>query len=329
MQSRIHLRRTAARAAACLLAAAAVSCGIEKQSAPGLAGPSELGLSLTLTASPDRVPRDGVSQSTVTVRAFDENGRPKASQFLLVDVSPAGSGLSAGEVATDANGVATFTVTAPPFEAVAPNNEMTVFVVPRSNNAANTVTRSLPIGLLGTPNSTAPTAAFTFTPDDPDVQQVVVFDGSTSTDEGAPCGGGCSYSWNFGDGSSASGVVATHSFVTSGTFAVTLTVSDSTGASGTSVQGVDVGAPAPPEAAFVISPTSPSAGNNVVFNAATSTVGEGATIVSYAWNFGDGATGTGASTNHTFAAAGTYNVVLTITDNLGRTNSSALSVTVQ
>ncbi len=328
MQSSIHRHRIAARVAACLLAAAAVSCGIEKQSAPPLSGPSELGLSLSLAATPDRVARDGVAQSVVTVRAFDETGRPKAGQWLLIGATPGSTGLSATELATGADGIATFTVTAPPFEAVAPNNQIVISVTPRGDNASNVVTRTIPIGLIGTPNSAAPTALFTFTPDDPNVQQVVVFDASTSTDEGVVCGSACTYDWNFGDGSSGNGLVATHTFAGAGTFAVTLTVTDSTGASGTSVQGVDVGAPAAPEAAFVISPTSPGATDNVVFNAATSTVGEGATIVSYAWNFGDGATGTGASTNHAFAAAGTYNVVLTITDNLGRTDSAALSVTV-
>ena len=331
MQTRTDRRRIAARVVSAFAAVALAGCGIESQSPPPLSGPSEFGLSVTLTANPDRVPRDGTSQSIVTVRVFDHTGRPQPNQGLLVGATPAGTGLSQAEIVTDANGTATFAVIAPPFAAVAPNNEIRVSVSPRGDNAANSSVRSIPIGLLGTPNSTSPTATFTFTPETPEVTQVVVFDASASTDEGSLCGAGCSYTWNFGDGSTGSGQVTTHTFAAGGTFAVTLTVTDSTGAAGTSVQGVEVGAPEAPEAQFVFSPTAPdvsNATNTVQFNAGTSTVGAGATIVSYAWNFGDGGTGTGVSLAHLFAAAGTYNVVLTVTDNLGRTNSTSQAVTV-
>jgi len=59
----------------------------------------------------------------------------------------------------------------------------------------------------------------------------------------------------------------------------------------------------------------------------TSTDSDG-TIASRSWNFGDGSTSTLASPSRTYAAAGTYTVALTVTDNLGASHSVSKSVTV-
>ncbi len=63
------------------------------------------------------------------------------------------------------------------------------------------------------------------------------------------------------------------------------------------------------------------------FNGSASSDPDG-TIASHAWNFGDGTTGTGATVSHTFAAAGTYTVTLTVTDNQGATGTTSQSVAV-
>ena len=57
-----------------------VAACIQDGAEPGaFSGPSELGLSLALTASPDRLPLDGASQSVIGVHARDENGNNVAN----------------------------------------------------------------------------------------------------------------------------------------------------------------------------------------------------------------------------------------------------------
>jgi serine protease len=62
------------------------------------------------------------------------------------------------------------------------------------------------------------------------------------------------------------------------------------------------------------------------FNGTSSTDDNG--IASYAWNFGDGSTGTGSTANHTYSADGTYSVSLTVTDTANQTHVKTSSVTV-
>lgn len=72
-----------------------------------------------------------------------------------------------------------------------------------------------------------PTANFTFAPSNPVVAQSVSFDGSGSFD---PDGSIVSWSWSFGDGSFCScGEFTSHTYFNSGSYTVTLTVSDSSG----------------------------------------------------------------------------------------------------
>ncbi len=83
----------------------------------------------------------------------------------------------------------------------------------------------------------------------------------------------------------------------------------------------------PPVANFVASPTTGVAPLAVSFNANLSSDADG-TITSYGWAFGDGGTGTGITTSHTYASAGTYNAVLTVLDNLNASASNTVSIMV-
>ncbi|MCD2441001.1 PKD domain-containing protein [Agromyces sp. SYSU K20354] len=173
--------------------------------------------------------------------------------------------------------------------------------------------------LMGT-GVAAPTAAFTFTTDDLGVS----VNGSSSS---APPGRTItSYSWNWGDGTPAgSGATATHQYANGGTFTVTLTVTDSMGLTASTSKQVTVTPPhANPTAAF----TTQVDGLSVAFDGTGSTAADGATITSYDWDFGDNGSSTASQPTHVYAAAGSYDVTLTVTDSLGASDSVMQTVNV-
>jgi VCBS repeat-containing protein len=74
-------------------------------------------------------------------------------------------------------------------------------------------------------------------------------------------------------------------------------------------------------------PYTGTAGLPVTFNGSGSSDVDG-TIVTYAWDFGDGGTGSGVSPAYTYGAAGTYTVSLTVTDNDGGTDTATTTATI-
>ncbi len=170
----------------------------------------------------------------------------------------------------------------------------------------------------------APTAAFTTSVAHPAVQHSVSFNGSTSSD---PDGSIVFYSWTFGDGTSLSGVNPTHSYNAAGTYTVTLTVTDSSGATATTTQQLPVGL----IASFTVTSPPPLLQDQAVrFDGNGSSTSQGATITSYSWDFGDGsALGTIATPSHAYSHYGSYTVMLTVTDSSGAQDTTAQTVVVQ
>jgi PKD repeat protein len=134
-----------------------------------------------------------------------------------------------------------------------------------------------------------------------------------------------SWAWDFGDGATGAGKTASHTYAAAGTYTVKLTVTDGAGATGTVSRAVTVAAAAntAPTAAFASSVS----GLAVSVDGSGSTDPDGA-VASWAWDFGDGATGAGKTASHTYAAAGTYTVKLTVTDGAGATGTVSRAVTV-
>lgn len=175
--------------------------------------------------------------------------------------------------------------------------------------------------LDATPGNESPVASFTANVN----ELAVTVDGSASSDAD---GAIASYAWDFGDGDTATGATpGVHTYATAGSKAITLTVTDDLGATGTSTQTAIVAVGVTnqsPTASFTV-----SASNLVVtVNGSASSDPDG-TIASYAWNFGDGGTATGATPGvHTYGSAGTKSITLTVTDNVGATGMITKTITV-
>jgi PKD repeat protein len=171
-----------------------------------------------------------------------------------------------------------------------------------------------------------PTPLFTVSPAAPRVDETVFFNASTST-----AGAGhsiVSYRWSFGDGLSGTGQQPTHKFAKAGSYTVQLTVTDEAGQSNTSSgTNVSVGS-SDPTASFTTSVTNPIT-HTMTFDGSGSSAVSPATIVTYVWAFGDGSpSGAGQTVAHSYVAAGTYTVRLTVTDSLLRIGSTTSIVTV-
>jgi PKD repeat protein len=80
-----------------------------------------------------------------------------------------------------------------------------------------------------------------------------------------------------------------------------------------------------PRAEFVATPRYAYPPLEVTFDASASSSPNGS-IVSYAWEFGDGASGSGVTATHTYTEKGVYTVVLTVTDSAGEIGSRSLTV---
>ncbi len=175
-------------------------------------------------------------------------------------------------------------------------------------------------GQAGPVDNNPPTASFTLSPASGPYPLTVTFDASASTDSDGQI---VKYYWNFGDGSSGSGAVTQHIFKSKSLFQVTLTVTDNYGATGTATHSVNVLEPnRAPVASFSLSPSTGYTPLTVSFSASKSKDSDGR-IVSYKWNFGDGQTGSGKAVKHQFIKKQRFEVVLTVTDDDGATDTAS------
>ncbi|WP_246455604.1 PKD domain-containing protein [Sulfitobacter aestuariivivens] len=146
------------------------------------------------------------------------------------------------------------------------------------------------------------------------VDQVVTLDGSASYDVDGTVS---TYAWNMGDGTVLDGAKVAHEYTEPGTYTVTLTVTDDSGvANARSNDTLSIAVNAPPEPAIVIPERPVSVSEAAQLDGSGSTDADGE-ILSYLWEFGDGAIGEGETVSYAWTAPGVYTVSLTVTDDSG------------
>lgn len=181
------------------------------------------------------------------------------------------------------------------------NTGVSAAVVPVSGSICN-----------GADTNTPPTADFSFLV----TNLNVAFDASLSVDaENDPL----SFSWDFGDGSTMTGLAPTHTYSAAGMYDVSLTVSDAK-ATSTIVKEVNVTTATvnlPPEA----NATHSISGLTIAVDASSSTDPNGDTLT-YQWDFGDSNTSLGEQASHTYSVDGSYTVTLTVSDGALSDNTS-------
>lgn len=142
--------------------------------------------------------------------------------------------------------------------------------------------------------------------------------GNTVNFTNASTGGSLSLLWQFGDGTTSTLINPSHSYTQPGLYTVCLIATNVCAEADTTCATFAVGCASAPVSGF---------GQSVSLNVATFVNTSTGINLSYAWDFGDGGSSTQASPAHTYAAAGTYNVCLTVTDVCAGTSTFCSNVT--
>jgi PKD repeat protein len=238
----------------------------------------------------------------------------------IIDTNANGTRILNGELTMSAPNPVSNNTISWTFDWLAPtaSGTYTVYAAVLSGNGSGTsndgtATTSLQVTVTA-PTNQPPTAMISG-PTSGIANADVTFDGSGSMD---PDGTIAAYDWDLGDGTAATGASVTHAYA-EGSYTVTLTVTDDAGDTDTATLTIDVSVPNVPPVAEIAGPANGTAGTAVTFDGSASSDPDG-NIVAYDWDFGDNTAGSGATIDHIYAA-GSYTVALTVTDDMGATDT--------
>ncbi len=270
------------------------------------------GPSITSITPPVVQPGQQVSVDVEAANANFVQGTTTANFGAGISVGGAASGAS-GPVTVNGNNSITASISVDP---AAASGVRTVTVTTGDETA--TSLNGLTVESAATAPVARPGGPYTGT-----TGQAIVFSGTASTD---PDGLALTYAWDFGDGSQGSGGTPTHTYSKAGSYTVKLTVTDTSGLSASANTTATVATLSAPVASTG-GPYAGKTGQSITFDASASTDPNNSPL-SYAWNFGDGATGSGVKAMHTYANAGTYTVTLTLTDGDNETATATTIATI-
>jgi PKD repeat protein len=155
-------------------------------------------------------------------------------------------------------------------------------------------------------SSDTPIAGLTASNDGP-----TTIGGATNLTATISAGDNVTYAWDFGDGATGGGASVAHTYQSAGSYTAVVTATNS---AGSATATTDVTVADVPISGLVGGANGPTnLGNTTTF---TATV-DGGTNVTYDWDFGDGATGGGASVAHTYRSEGSYTAVVTASNSAG------------
>lgn len=149
----------------------------------------------------------------------------------------------------------------------------------------------------------------------------------STTDLSVPGDGAINnWTWDFGDGTVSTNTAPDHTYLNSGMYDVSLTVTDVNGCSGSKLVPDLVTVGAPPQVNVSMTPPTVC---QLPYVASFSSSVTGSGNYSYEWDFGDGGSSTQANPSHGYASPGTYTVTLITTDAAGCADTTTLPDPVQ